>query len=191
MSSTTPKAKTPAAKPTPKIMTATGEAFDFATADARATLQAQKQIEFIDDVRKHPGQWYCTEPGAEYWLTMQREGWNFYRCGVKGDELAEARAWRLRQMGWQDVPITIRMRGFERNMNYIVLGGNKRVRALMLHERNKKAGLLNKRVNQALGGMEAAGEAMGVRTNARHMTETVGGGDVHAALAELRREVTS
>ena len=65
-------------------------------------------IEMVDEANARSiGTWYRLPPGAE--------NWHYVRCGIKGADAALAMAWQLRQYGYVEAHPDVRLAGFERD----------------------------------------------------------------------------
>jgi hypothetical protein len=100
---------TPAPAPG-EFATADGVRWDPAAAAARQRerMSAIELVTAAED-RLHIGKWYG-EPFRRY---PEMNAWHFFRCGLRHDDGAQAHAWNLRQMGWEEAPREVRCRGFE------------------------------------------------------------------------------
>ena len=74
---------------------------------AQAEIKLSRWLDVVDQSEQLSiGTFYNMPP--EY-----TNGWMFMRCGLKNQPRTEALAATMREMGYQDAPFGVRMRGFE------------------------------------------------------------------------------
>jgi len=75
---------------------------------AQSVAQSLRLVEMVDEADKRSiGTWYRLPAGTETW--------HYVRCGLKGADAALAMAWQLRQYGYVEAHPNVRLAGFERD----------------------------------------------------------------------------
>jgi len=75
---------------------------------AQSVAQSVKVADFIDEAdRRSCGTWYRLPAGTE--------DWHYVRCGLRGTDGALHMAWRLGQFGYVEAHPSVRLAGFERD----------------------------------------------------------------------------
>ena len=163
-------------------------AFDLDALEARANVIVSDQIT-VSSHQRRVGGWYSTQPNSDEWRKLCERGVTFYRCGHKGDPMAEGRAAMLRSYGYFDVPSHVHLSGFElTHQRDINLGALPQTVEIVDRKRSaKKRGIRDKALGdfQTLGGAANRG---GIESQVFGSEGVVSGGDANQAIAQAQRE---
>jgi hypothetical protein len=162
-------------------------ALDLDALEVRAGEIATGHYSVMRHQRKAGG-WYSTQPESDEWRKCREKRVTFYRCGHKGDPVAEGRAAMLRAYGYFDLPDHIRCSGFEMtHFRDINLGAMPQTVEIVDRKRAAKKRKTRERMDkefESLGGKARSG----VETSVFGSQGTASGMSPQQVLAEAQRE---